>query len=326
MRGLNIDKRIRDLNFDELLMPLEELRECRFCPRNCNADRSSGKLGYCNAGASFSISSICIHRGEEPAISGDKGICNIFFTNCNLQCIYCQNFQISSNKSDYSDCRMELEEVLRQIIHILDTGINLVGFVSPSHFVPHVKIIINALRQIDYDPVFVYNTNGYDRAWLVHDLEPFIDVYLPDFKYLDPAISKAYSGASDYPEIALSAIKEMFRQKGAILPSDEHGYAQSGLIIRHLVLPGHTENSIKVLRAIKAEMSSDIHISLMSQYYPTHKVADHHYLGRALSADEYYRVVDEMEKLGFSNGWIQDLVSHENYRPDFRKDNPFKGR
>ena len=315
---------IDNLDFKVLLEPLEELRKCRICPRNCNADRFSRKLGYCKADASFSISSIFAHRGEEPVISGDKGICNIFFTNCNLQCVYCQNHQISCNTLDYSSQRMDLKDVLKQVGDILLTGINHIGFVSPSHFIPQVKILIKALRAIGYDPVFVYNTNGYDTVDSIRGLEGYIDVYLPDFKYADKELGRNYSDVKDYPEVALAALKEMYRQVGSALPLDEHDYALRGMVIRHLVLPGQPENSINVLRTIATEISSELHISLMSQYYPTHQVLKHEFLGRTIRAKEYQRVVDELEYLGFENGWVQELSSHENYRPDFASENPFE--
>ena len=321
---MDILKKIDILDIEAISVPLEELRACRICPRNCNADRYSSKLGYCKADASFSISSICIHRGEEPAISGDKGICNIFFTNCNLQCIYCQNHQISCNSLDYSGQKMELKEAIRQIVQILSTGINHVGFVSPSHFVPQVKVIVDSLRALGFNPAFVYNTNAYDNADSIIGLESYIDIYLPDFKYSDAGLGRKYSDVKDYPEIALSALREMLRQKGSELPLDESGYATGGIIIRHLVLPGHPENSINVLRTIAKELSNDLHISLMSQYYPTFKVNHHEFLGRTLEAREYARVVKELEKLGFENGWVQEPSSHQNYRPDFEKEDPFK--
>jgi len=317
-------KKAEGLDIKNLHKPLEELRKCRICPRDCNADRFSRKLGYCKADASFRISSIFAHRGEEPAISGDKGICNIFFTNCNLQCIYCQNHQISCNSLDYSAQFMNLEEVLRQIVNILSTGINHVGFVSPSHFIPHVKVIVNALRELGMAPVFVYNTNGYDTVESIRGLEHYIDIYLPDFKYSDAELGKKYSDVKNYPEITLDAIKEMKRQKGTALPLNDSGYAMKGIVIRHLVLPGHPENSINVLRTIAKELSNDLHISLMSQYYPTYQVFNHDFLGRTLKYHEYQRVVDELEELGFENGWVQELSSHESYRPDFNSETPFE--
>jgi putative pyruvate formate lyase activating enzyme len=316
-------KKIEGLDTEALLEPLQELKNCRICPRNCNADRFSNKLGYCKAGASFSISSIFAHQGEEPVISGDTGICNIFFTNCNLQCIYCQNHQISCNQLDYSAQNMNLQEVLVKITDILSTGINHVGFVSPSHFIPQVKVIVNAIRALGIDAVFVYNTNGYDTAESIRGLENYIDIYLPDYKYTDDSIGRNYSDVKDYPSVALAALKEMFRQKGASLPVNERGYAMKGMIIRHLVLPGHPVNSINVLKTIAGELSIELHISLMSQYYPTHKVSGHENLGRTLKPSEYQRVTDALELLGFENGWVQELSSHESYRPDFNSEKPF---
>jgi len=312
------------LDLKAITAPLEELRACRICPRNCNADRFSSKQGYCKADASFSISSIFAHRGEEPVLSGDKGICNIFFTNCNLQCIYCQNHQISCNALDYSGQKMELREIIRQIVHILFTGINHIGFVSPSHFIPQVKVIIITLRALGLNPVFVYNTNAYDHPEGIRGLENYIDIYLPDFKYSEADLGKRYSDVKDYPGTALAAMKEMLRQKGTGLPLDQNGYAIKGMIIRHLVLPGHPENSIDVLRTIAKELSKELHISLMSQYYPTFRVNHQEFLGRTLKPKEYERVVNELEELGFENGWVQELSSQRNYRPDFEKKQPFK--
>ena len=315
---------IKSLDYEQLLKPLEELENCAICPRNCNVNRFSEKLGYCNANASFRISSICNHRGEEPVISGSKGICNIFFTNCNLQCIFCQNYQISSNKRDHSHCKMNLREILREIINILNIGINIVGFVSPSHFVPQVRIIINALHELGIHPTIVYNTNGYDKVETLRELEGLVDVYLPDFKYMDPVISKKFSGAGDYPEFALEAFKEMYRQKGSTLVVDNEGYAMTGIVIRHLVLPGNIDNSIKVLEVIANQISNKLHISLMSQYHPNPYVIEHPELQRTLKPKEYYAVVKTMADLGFTRGWVQEMDSPLHYRPDFIKDHPFE--
>jgi len=321
---MDFPEKFDQLDLKAVTAPLEELRACRICPRNCNADRFSARLGYCKADASFSISSIFIHQGEEPVISGNKGVCNIFFTNCNLQCIYCQNHQISCNALDYSNQKMELEEVIRQVAAILSKGINHVGFVSPSHFIPQVKVIINALRGLGYNPVFVYNTNSYDLKESIRGLESYIDIYLPDYKYAEVSPGREYSDVKDYPGIALEAIKEMIRQKGTDLPLDENGYAKKGVIIRHLVLPGHPDNSINVLRNIAREISNGVHISLMSQYYPVYQVSKHEFLGRTLNSAEYDVVVNELENLGFENGWVQEMSSHESYRPDFEKETPFE--
>jgi putative pyruvate formate lyase activating enzyme len=311
------------MDFTSFLEPLGKLHDCDLCPHECHEDRFSDKLGTCKSGASFNISSIYIHMGEEPAINGENGICNIFFTHCNLQCIYCQNYQISDNRTSQKSTAMELDEVIRQVTEILDSGIRRVGFVSPSHFIPQVKIIIRCIQSLGYDPVWVFNTNGYDKPETLRSLEGMIDVYLPDFKYMDSALASEYSGVPDYPEMAKLALKEMFRQKGAILHTGKDGTAESGMIIRHLVLPGHTENSLKVLNFITEELSPDLHISLMSQYYPTTRVSGHPKLKNTVSSEEYALVVSEMDRLGMYNGWIQELSSASHYQPDFEKEHPF---
>lgn len=312
------------MNFDAFTGPLKELENCALCPRNCHANRLTGRTGYCKSGSGFSIASICIHMGEEPAISGSDGICNIFFSNCNLQCIYCQNQQISDNRISRSGYHMELGEVITQITAILDRGINRVGFVSPSHFIPQMKVIINIIHSMGYKPVWVYNTNGYDKAETLRKLEGIIDVYLPDFKYMDPELSWQYSGAHDYPEYASQALREMYRQKGSVLITDDHDTAESGIIVRHLVLPGQVSNSLRVLKFLAEEISPRIHVSLMAQYFPTKKVANHPQLGHIVVAHEYRQVVEEMEKLGMFNGWVQEFESSDFYRPDFDRSHPFE--
>lgn len=302
---------------------LSELADCALCPRECHANRFTGPLGWCGSGATFSISSICIHRGEEPVISGNDGICNIFFTNCNLQCVFCQNWQISNNRLDRIPDQMEFDEVIRQVANLLDQGIKRVGFVSPSHFIPQVLAIIHAIESSGYDPVWVYNSNGYDKVETLKRLEGIIDVYLPDLKYMEPGIAKEWSQAGDYPQVATAALREMFRQKGSVLHLDGDGTAESGIIIRHLVLPGEPQNSKKVLHFIANELSPRLHVSLMSQYYPTPAVSCHPKLNRTVTAAEYRAVVEEMEGLGLHNGWIQDFESQDHYRPDFRNEHPF---
>jgi putative pyruvate formate lyase activating enzyme len=219
---------------------------------------------------------------------------------------------------------MTLEEVTDAITTILDQGIEAVGFVSPTHFTPHVKAIIARLNRLGYQPVTVYNTNGYDKAEVLQSLEGMIDVYLPDFKYLDPSTAGAFSDAPDYPEVVQKSIREMYRQKGSTIVLNHDGQAVTGMIIRHLVLPGHAEESIRILEWIASELSTSVRISLMSQYYPTICVAGHDVLGRKVMAEEYRQVAEAMEKLGFYNGWIQYPESAEFYNPDFSMDHPFE--
>lgn len=300
------------------------LENCTLCPRECRINRFDGGTGYCGTDAGLNIASVCVHRGEEPVISGKDGICNIFFAGCNLNCLYCQNYEISRCRSIFRNNGMNLEEVLDQIVKIISEGIPSVGFVSPSHVVPQVKAIIRGLNSRGFKPITVYNTSGYDKSETIRSLCGMIDVYLPDYKYVTKKIASEYSDASDYPETALKSIKEMYFQKGSILLIDENGRAENGLLIRHLVLPGHAEESKNVLVSIAEELSPGIHLSLMSQYHPTAQVSHHPLLNRPLYKTEYEDVVGVMESLGFRNGWIQDMDSNLNYIPDFSKENPFE--
>ncbi|MDH3889443.1 MAG: radical SAM protein [candidate division Zixibacteria bacterium] len=300
------------------------MNRCTLCPRECGVDRIDGQLGYCRTDASLPISSICCHMGEEPVLSGSQGICNVFFAHCNLQCIFCQNHQISSNQGSLNSVDMSIEEAVGQIETILKGGAHGVGFVSPSHCLTQMRAIMTALNNRGWNPTFVYNTNGYDRLQTIRSLEGVIDVYLPDMKYMDNELAHRYSGATDYVGVATKALNEMYRQKGAAIELDNDGYITSGLIIRHLVLPGHVENSIEVLRFIAEELSVDVHISLMAQYHPTAAVRGHEQLHRCLGVQEYNRVIDEFEVLGFYRGWVQDLSSSAHYLPDFDNHHPFE--
>lgn len=293
------------------------------CPRECGIDRTKGEKGYCGLDDKIYISSICIHKGEEPPVSGPHGICNVFFAHCNLQCVYCQNFQISDNKFATDRYEMTLETAVNKITAILDKGIPALGFVSPSHQIPQMLSIIEELRKRSYEPTIVYNSNGYDKVETLKELEGIVDVYLPDFKYSDPVLSKDLSDARDYPETALKAIKEMYRQKGSLLITNDSGYAESGLIIRHLILPGEVENSLAVLKTIAEEISPKINISLMSQYWAPKKF-DRAALNDKIKEADYLCVIEEMNRLGLDNGWVQEFDSHNNYRPDFNRIHPFE--
>ncbi len=298
--------------------------ECTGCPRQCRVDRTSGDLGYCGTGGEFSVASVCAHRGEEPIISGEHGICNIFFTGCNMRCVYCQNHTISRPGSRIVGFNWSLDRLVTRIERHLRNGCRSVGFVSPSHVAPHVAAIADAVRRRGWEAAFVYNTNSYERPETVAALRGVIDVYLPDLKYLDYGLAAELSDTPDYPEVATAVLREMYRQKGDQVQLDDHGLMTSGLIIRHLVLPGYVENSRSVLRFIAEELSPDVYVSLMAQYCPTPAVANHPSLGRRLTVEEYQEVMDECERLGFHRGFTQELNSSDHYRPDFTKPHPFE--
>lgn len=301
-----------------------QLSSCTLCPRECRINRFDEGSGYCGMDAGMNIASICIHRGEEPPISGQGGICNIFFAGCNLRCIYCQNHEISRPDTNIPGIINDPEEALDLIGRILSEGISTIGFVSPSHMVPQVKAIIRGLRSRGLDQVKVYNTNGYDKPETIDGLEGYIDVWLPDYKYVSPALALRYSDADDYPDVALKALKRMYYQTGSPLHLSENGTAERGILVRHLVLPGQGEESKAVLRSLAGEISTGLHLSLMSQYHPVPAVMKNPELNRSLQQEEYYSVVDEMHRLGFRNGYVQDMDSYLNYRPDFRKEHPFE--
>jgi len=218
---------------------------------------------------------------------------------------------------------MQLTEVVDSIIEKLNQGCHAVGFVSPSHYIPHVKAIIESLRLMGYNPVFVYNTNGYDKVEELRELENYIDIYLPDYKYSDNKLALKFSKVADYQQVALAAIKEMYHQKGSTLVVNENGVTEKGLIIRHLVLPGDIGNSLNVLHDI-AGISTSIAVSLMAQYWPSPEVSGHPSLDRILSPEEYEIVKTELENLGFYKGWVQEMESSDNYKPDFESDMPFR--
>jgi len=309
-------------NSSENLPVPSAITECSLCPRACGIDREQC-LGFCGTGTGLEIASVTVHKGEEPVISGEDGICNIFFYGCNLRCVYCQNHQISWKRQRSPSQVFSLPELIDRITAILDRGIENIGFVSPSHMVPQMRLIIEELHKRDYFPIVVYNTNSYERVETLRLLEGLVDVYLPDFKYMDGAIAARWSTAADYPQVACAALKEMYRQKGNRLFYNDSGKLSSGMIVRHLVLPGAVANSIAVFRFLAEKLSTRLAISLMAQYQPTADVADKPPLHRKITAEEYRQVVREVEKLGFETGWFQDFDSAECYNPDFSLPSPF---
>jgi putative pyruvate formate lyase activating enzyme len=213
--------------------------------------------------------------------------------------------------------------IVNKISEQLDSGVKMLGFVSPSHQVSQMIRIIENVWKRGYKPTIVYNSNGYDNVETLKELDGMVDVYLPDFKYYDTKLGQKYSNVSNYFEVASKAIKEMYRQKGSTIILDDDGLIESGLIIRHLVLPGYESDSIDLLEYVANEISPFLYISLMSQYYPTEKSKSNSLLCRKLRKSEYDLVVKKVDELGF-NGWIQELESSDYYKPDFLSNTPFQ--
>ena len=293
---------------------------CNLCPRQCNADRIHSQ-GFCLTGWEPEVAVVCAHHGEEPPLCGEKGICNVFFSHCNLGCTYCQNWQIT--QGEQHPRRRGVEAIVDNIAEVLSGTENIVGFVTPTHYANSIPAIVEGLHHRGLHPTTVYNTGGYERVATLQMIAPYIDIYLPDYKYADSMIAQRYSHAADYPEAALGALKEMYRQKGSGLRTDERGMAFGGIIVRHLVLPGCVESSRRVLDNV-ASVSQNLYVSLMAQYYPPERTfAMPDELGRTLREEEYAKVVEHFHTIGLHNGFIQALDAQQSYRPDFTNDSPF---
>ena len=290
--------------------------ECFSCPRGCGAKRAGGESGWCAVtGYAPVIAAVCRHLGEEPVLGGNAGVANVFFAHCNLACVYCQNSDISDNARALPPA-VSVREAVQNIERVLEEGARAVGFVSPSHQTEALAAIIREMRARGIHAPVIYNTSAYDRADTLKSLEGLIDIWLPDYKYADAALAERLSGRADYPEYARRALYEMYRQAGSSLECDDDGFALRGLIIRHLILPGELRNSKNCLRSIAEDLSTRVTISLMAQYHPQGAPALPA-LGRTLRPDEYEEIVSYFFELGFQNGFVQELASHDAFLPDF---------
>jgi len=300
------------------------LTSCTSCPRNCNVNRINDEFGICTSGHLPIVSSYTPHFGEEPVLSGTKGAGNIFFGNCNLKCIYCQNFEISQNPKVEKLHQVNHERLADIMIELQGKDCHNIGLVSPTHFSATILKSIFIAAQKGLSIPIIYNTNGYDSVEILKLYDGVVDIYLPDFKYGNSEYAKTYSLVDNYFEKTKEAIKEMYRQVG-----DELVYAGDvvvrGLIIRHLILPNDLSDTEKVFKFIAEELSPKVHISLMSQYYPTNKAYKDILIDRAVRNSEYEKAILLLEKYGLHNGWVQEMESTETYRPNFNENraNPF---
>ena len=281
----------------------ENYSPCRLCPRECNSERDSNIAGVCRVGKDLRIASYNLHFGEEPPISGARGSGTIFFSGCTLKCIYCQNFPISQldNGKTYS-----IEDLTQIFLELKERGAHNINLVSPSPYLFHIVSALRSASMLGFDLPIVYNSGGYERVEIIKNLNKIIDVYMPDFKYSYPEISKKYSGVSDYSEMALNSISEMYRQVGS-LQVNEEGIAVKGVIIRHLILPGHIDNSKNVLEIISENTFNDSYLSLMSQYFPAYNSSGDEHLKRRLTPGEYEDVKSLAISKGLVKGWFQDI-------------------
>src|SRR5919206_2047914 len=308
---------------------LESLLErCTVCPRDCLNNRLNNEIAACYSGRLPIVSSYTPHFGEEPPLVGTKGAGNIFFGNCNLRCVYCQNYQISQTHKQQLKNEVTHERLAEMMLELEARGCHNINFVSPTHFAPQMaRSILLAAEQGLRLPI-VYNTNAYDAVPALRLLDGVVDVYLPDLKYADDEAGREYSKVTEYVRHSRAAIKEMYRQVGDELVYGEDGLLKRGLIIRLLVLPNDIAGIEESLRWIRDELSPRVTISLMAQYFPTNKVALDRYplISRKIRYTEWLTAIEQMEALGMEEGWMQDFDSaSEYYRPDFGDSKmPFK--
>lgn len=288
--------------------------KCNACPRKCNVDRQR-QTGFCGAPQEPKLAKAYLHQWEEPCISGINGSGTVFFSGCNLKCIFCQNYEISRNNFGKAVSIQRLQQIYLELIQ---KGAHNINLVNPSHFTNAIIDSIVPLKQSGRLTVpVVYNSNGYETVETLKKLEGVVDVYLPDFKYFSAATAKKYSLAEDYPEICKAAITEMYRQVGSPV-LDDKGIIQRGLIIRHLILPMHTKESINILTWIGENLPKSVYVSLMSQYTPYFKAELYPEINRPITRGEYERVVGCLNRLGLENGYIQERLSSDTqYIPNF---------
>jgi putative pyruvate formate lyase activating enzyme len=305
------------------------LLSCTVCPKDCGNDRLNDEIAACYSGRLPIVSSYTAHFGEEPCLSGKHGAGNIFFGNCNLRCVYCQNYQISQTWKAQKKNEITHERLAEMMLELQERGCHNIGFVSPTHFAPQMSRAILIAAEKGLRLPIVYNTNAYDSVEVLKLLDGIVNIYLPDLKYADSEAGFQYSKVRDYKEHARAAIKEMHRQMGDELIFDEDGLLKQGLMIRLLVLPNDVAGVEENLRWIRDELSPKTAISLMAQYYATNKAAtDDRYilLSRRISEGEWFQAVSLLEELGIEEGFMQEFESASlYYRPDFTdKDKPFR--
>lgn len=300
---------------EEISKTEEWMKECRLCPRNCGADRADGQKGFCGVTAELKIARAALHMWEEPCISGEEGSGAVFFFGCSLGCVFCQNRSISRGQSGQTVSTERLAEIY---LHLQEQNANNINLVTAGHFVPQVAESLKIARKNGLYIPIIYNSSGYEKAETLKLLEGLIDVYLPDFKYMDPALAEKYSYAADYPAVAEDALKEMFRQVGTPV-FDERGMIQKGMIVRHLLLPGHVKDSRHVVEYLLETYQDMIYISLMNQYTPMPAMKKDPQLSRKVTAREYERLIDHAISLGLTNGFIQEgETAKESFIPEFK--------
>ena len=295
---------------------MKELEQCHICPHNCGINRIKGEVGRCKATDKVKVALASLHNFEEPCISGEKGSGTVFFSNCNLKCVFCQNYEISQQGVGKEITIEELADIFIEQQNKKAENINLV---TPTMYVYQIIEAIKTARNKGLSIPIVYNTNAYENVETIKALEGYIDIYLPDLKYYDDELAFKYSGIRNYFDNATKAIKEMYNQVGVPV-LDENGIMKRGLMIRHLVLPNCIQNTKDVLRWINENIDNNVFVSVMAQYFPTNRAKEYSEINRKLTKEEYKEVEDYLYSLNLNNGYIQELGEHEEeYVPNFKQ-------
>lgn len=290
------------------------MTKCCICPRNCGIDRTIGKKGFCGTDAEIMVARAALHMWEEPCISGKEGSGAVFFSGCSLGCAFCQNRRISRGETGKKISQEHLAEIF---LNLQEQQANNINLVTAAHYVPQVAKALQIAKNNGLKIPVVYNSSGYEKAETLQLLDDLVDVYLPDFKYMDPVLAKKYSYAGDYPEIVKNALKEMVRQTGTLV-FDERGMIKKGVIVRHLLLPGHVKDSKNVLKYLYEMYGNQIYVSLMNQYMPMPAMQNDPQMSRKVTAREYDRLIDYALSIGLTNGFIQEgETAKESFIPEF---------
>lgn len=289
------------------------LEKCELCPWKCKVNRENGTLGKCKAGKNVKIALANLHFFEEPCISGEEGSGTVFFTGCNMNCKFCQNYKISQ---EMLGKEITIESLANEFLKLQEMKANNINLVTAVMYIPQIIEAIKLARKMGLKIPIVYNSSGYENPETIKLLDGYIDVYLPDLKYYDNELGFKLSGVNNYFEYATESIKEMYKQVGK--PElDENGIIKKGLIIRHLVLPNHIENSKNVLKWIKENFNEDVPVSIMAQYFPTNKAMEYSDINRKLTEEEYNEIEEYVFALNL-DGYMQDLEENEEqYVPNF---------
>jgi putative pyruvate formate lyase activating enzyme len=287
-------------------MDVKILEKCAICPHNCGINRLNNQIGRCKSKDTVKVALYSTHNFEEPYISGKKGSGTVFFSNCNMNCVFCQNYEISQQGKGKE---ISIEELADIFIKQQEKDVENINLVTPTSYVPQILEAIKIARKNGLKLPIVYNTNGYEKVETLKMLEGYVDIYLPDFKYSDNELGKRLSKVDNYFEIVTEALKEMYRQTGKAVFNGE-GIMQKGMIIRHLVLPNHILNSRRVLKWINENMH-DVYVSVMAQYFPTYKAKEIDDINRKLTKEEYEQIENYLYRLDLENGYIQELGEHE---------------